>query len=221
MDFPSEPSQEQGLSRRDALQRMLAAGLAVALPIPAIAEPVLTPAAPVTGHPYGMDPVLNKTYKPGDLWPLTLSSDQRQVTSSLADIVIPADEKSPAASAVGVPEFIDEWVSAPYPEQQSDRAKVIQLLAYIERQAEDHYGKSFAALVPEQQDAIISPIAYGPKADEPHRTMASNFSVFRNLVLGGFYSTPQGMADVGYIGNKPMPRWDGPPLEVLVKLGLA
>ncbi len=221
MDFSLEPTDERGLSRRDALQRMLAAGLAVTLPLPALAEPAMTPAAPVTGRPYGMDPVLNKTYKPGDLWPLTLSADQRQVTAALADVVIPADEQSPAASAVGVPEFIDEWVSAPYPEQQADRTKVIQLLVYVESQAEDRYGKSFAALSIEQQDSIVSPIAFSPKAIEKNRVMATHFSVFRNLVLGGFYSTPQGMADVGYIGNKPMPRWEGPPHEVLVKLGLA
>ena len=221
MDISSIPTDERGLSRRDALQRMLVAGLAVTLPLPVLAEPTLTPAAPVTGRPYGTDPVLNKTYKPGDLWPLTLSADQRQVTAALADVVIPSDEKSPAASAVGVPEFIDEWVSAPYPEQQADRAKVTQLLVHVERQAEDRFGKSFAALSAEQQDSIVGPIAYGPKATEKDRPMAAHFSLFRNLVLGGFYSTPQGMADVGYIGNKPMPRWDGPPHEVLVKLGLA
>ena len=168
-----------------------------------------------------MDAVLNKSYKPGDLWPLTLSGEQRTVAAALADVVIPADEKSPAASAVGVPEFIDEWISAPYPDQLADRTKVLALLAYVEKEAVNRFGKSFAGASSDQQIAIVDEIAYAPRATERLKATAVNFSAFRNLVLGGFYSTPQGMADVGYIGNKPMTRWDGPPKEVLVKLGLA
>lgn len=29
--------------------------------------------------PYGTDPLLNKTYKPGDFWPLTLTRPQREI----------------------------------------------------------------------------------------------------------------------------------------------
>jgi hypothetical protein len=221
MNPPLDSGDERSLSRRDALQWMLAAGLAAALPTSALGEPTLASAAPVTGKPYGMDAVLNKSYKPGDLWPLTLSGEQRTVASALADVVIPADEKSPAASAVGVPEFIDEWVSAPYPDQQADRTKVLALLAYVEKEAVNRFGKSFAGASSDQQIAIVDEIAYAPRAAERLKATAANFSAFRNLVLGGFYSTPQGMADVGYLGNKPMTRWDGPPKEVLVKLGLA
>src|SRR3981081_630887 len=41
------------------------------------------------------------------------------------------------------------------------------------------------------------------------------------LAAGGFYTTPQGRKDVRYVGNLPLPRLDGPPLEVLKKAGLA
>lgn len=215
-----DSSADHSLSRRDALQWMLAAGLAAALPAPALGEPILTSASQVTGHPYGMDAVLNKVYKPGDLWPLTLSADQRRVAAALADVILPADEKSPAASAVGVTEFIDEWVSAPYPDQSADRSKIQEVLIYVEREAQNRYGKSFASTTVEQQTVIVDEIAYIPRASETRKTVAAYFSVFRNLVLGGFYSTPEGMADVGYIGNTPMTRWDGPPKEVLAKLGL-
>ena len=51
MNAPLDSSDERSLSRRDALQWMLAAGLAVALPTPALGEPTLASAAPVTGKP--------------------------------------------------------------------------------------------------------------------------------------------------------------------------
>src|ERR671923_296803 len=79
-------------------------------------------ALPVPG--YGTDPNLLTVYHPGELWPLTLTPPQRRLAGILADLIIPADERSPSATAVGVVEFIDEWVSAPYPTQQDDRAIV-------------------------------------------------------------------------------------------------
>ena len=44
---------------------------------------------------------------------------------------------------------------------------------------------------------------------------------YRDLTAGGFYTTPAGMKDIGYIGNVPLDKFDGPPLEVLRKAGLA
>ena len=72
------------------------------------------PAAPG----YGTDPDLVTPHKRGEFWPLTLSVAQRQLAAVLSDLIIPADEHSPSASSVGVVDFIDEWVSAPYPTQQ-------------------------------------------------------------------------------------------------------
>ena len=91
---PNDPSR---LTRREALQWVIAAGAAISLPsFPALAEE----AAPVTGKPYGTDPVLNRTYKAGDLWPLTLAAGQRRTVTALSDLILPADDHSPAASAV-------------------------------------------------------------------------------------------------------------------------
>jgi hypothetical protein len=37
---------------------------------------------------------------------------------------------------------------------------------------------------------------------------------FRRLVIGAYYTTPEGFKDVGYIGNVPRPADPGPSLEV-------
>ena len=55
----------------------------------------------------------------------------------------------------------------------------------------------------------------------PDRVEAAEFfAKFRNLTVGGYYSTPQGMRDVGYVGNVPLSSFPGPPDEVLKKAGL-
>ena len=217
MNESMEQGGERRISRREALQWVLAAGVATALPLPAFAE---DGAMAVTAKPYGMDPVLNKTYAPGDFWPLTLSASQRRTVVVLSDIIIPADDKSPAASDVGVQDFIDEWISAPYPIQQADREHVLDLLAYLDKESQRRFQTNFAAATSAQQIEIVDELAYIPKASEKNKGQAGQFNLFRNLVTGGFYSTSKGMADVGYIGNTPMLRWDGPPKEVLAKLGL-
>jgi hypothetical protein len=55
-----------------------------------------------------------------------------------------------------------------------------------------------------------------------HETrQAAHFARYRDLTAGGFYTTPQGRKDVRYVGNVPLPRFDGPPPEVLKRVGLA
>jgi hypothetical protein len=212
------PSETPRISRREAIQWVIAAGAAISLPLPAaFAEE----AAPVTGKPYGTDPVLNRTYKPGDLWPLTLSTGQRRTVTGLCDLILPADDRSPAASAVGVPDFIDEWISAPYPVQAKDRATVLDGLKWIDAEGTRRFQKAFADLTSEQQTRIADDIAWLPKAKPEHEAGAKFFATFRNLVTSGFYTTPAGMKDVGFIGNVALAKFPDPPKEALEKLGLA
>jgi hypothetical protein len=58
----------------------------------------------------GFDPDLLKKEIP---WARLLTEREKLVATALGDLIIPADEYGPAASTVGVPDFIDEWVSAP------------------------------------------------------------------------------------------------------------
>ena len=170
---------------------------------------------------YGTDPNLVAEWKPGGPWPLTLTEQGRQTAKALADLIIPADEHSPAASAVGVVDFIDEWISAPYPGQQADRAIVLPGLAWIEEESRKRFGKAFAAVSDTQRAAIADDICSPAKAKPEHATAAKFFARFRDLTAGGFYTTPAGMKDIGYTGNVPLEKFDGPPAEALKKAGLA
>jgi hypothetical protein len=76
-------------------------------------------------------------------------------------------------------------------------------------------------LSPAQKDSIAADICSAGKAAPPFITAAKFFAKFRDLTAGGFYTTPVGMTAIGYVGNVPLEKFDGPPLAVLRKLGLA
>lgn len=176
------------------------------------------PQSPPTG--YGPDPDLLRNYAPGDLWPLTLTTIERRSTAALADVIIPADEHSPAASAVGIADFVDEWISAPYPQQTRDRDLLRSGLAWLNQEAPDHLSTEFSALTDRQQIKLCESLATPTAANHIPTALHQFFVRFRVLVIGGFYTTPAGHKDLGYVGNIPLPTFDGPPPKVLARLGI-
>ena len=169
---------------------------------------------------YGTDPDLLKTYHPGEVWPLTLTAPQRQLAGVLSDLIIPADEHSGSASSVGVVDFIDEWVSAPYPDCRRDRPLVLAGFGWLDAEAARRFGKGFVALDAGQRTGICDDICDAARAAPARGDAARFFAVYRDLTAAGFYSTPVGREDLGYIGNVPLKHFDGPPVELLRKLNL-
>ena len=164
---------------------------------------------------YGTDPVLSKLYKPGDVWPLTLDAEQRRTVSALCDFIIPADDLGPAASAVGVPEFMDEWVSAPYPQQQKNSPVILAGITWLNAEAMKRFSKPFADLDAAQQALLADDICNVTTAKPEFKKAAKFFELFRNLSAAGYYSTQEGWKAIGFVGNVTSATFDGPPLEVL------
>ena len=150
-----------------------------------------------------------KAYAAGDLWPLTLTKEQRVTATALCDLIIPADDTSPAASSVGVVDFIDEWISAPYPEHAVDRKTVLDGLSQVETEAQRRFNTTFAKLSTQQMSTIADAIVTEPF-----------FVRYRALTAGGFYTTPVGVRDLKYVGNVAMTTFEGPTQDVLKRLGL-
>jgi hypothetical protein len=203
------------MDRRMTIKWVLAASVAWPL-----RENLAAQAAPPTAPGYGTDPNLLTQHRPGELWPLTLTAAQRRLAGILADIIIPADDHSPSASAVGVVEFIDEWVSAPYPAHQRDRTAVLGGFAWLDAEAAHRSGKGFSGLAVAEQRGICDDICDASRAVPARRDAAHFFARYRDLTAGGFYTTPAGRKDLQYIGNVPLTRFDGPPAALLKALGL-
>lgn len=206
------------MDRRDAIKWMLAAAASAALleSAPLGAQPAARGAA----KGYGTDPDLARIYQPGDLWPLTLTPAQRATVAALCDTIIPADARGPAASAVGVPDFVDEWISAPYPAHEHDRTMVLDGIAWLDAESRQRFRQDYVRLEERQRHAICDDICHEPDAKPEFKQAAQFFRRFRDLTAGGYYTTPAGMKDIGYVGNVVLASFDGPPPEVLKQLGL-
>ncbi len=219
-----------GISRREAIQWVMAAVAASTMPANVFGQPVgrtalpqehaaTEPAISVPGG-YGTDPNLLKAYKPGDLWPLTFNEPQKKTAASLADVILPRDKWGPAASELGVPAMIDEWVSSPYPQQQGDRPVVVDGLTWIEAESTKRFSKSFVELSDEQKHSICDDICFTGSAKPEFQKAAHFFSRFRSIAASAYYATPAGWNAIGYVGNVPLTRFEGPPASVLKKLGV-
>lgn len=211
----------QPMDRRVAIKWMLtAAAASTLLDANALAAAGQSPAAK-SGIGYGTDPDVMKSYKPGDLWPLSFNPEQRIAAAALCDVIIPADSGGPSASSVNVHDFIDEWISAPYPGHDADKRIILTGLAWMDAEARKRFGNAFSNLVAGQKNAICDDVCHVPDAKPEHREAAQFFRRFRDLAAGGYYTTPAGMKDIGYVGNVPIATFDGPPPAVLKQLGLA
>jgi len=148
-------------------------------------------------------------------WPLTFSSGQRGVVDLLGDMILPADPVSPGAGALGVGAFIDEWISAPYPVQRADRQKILAGLGWLDAQASVLHGKPFAAITVQQRGAMLDVLSTAaPKASMT--APVAFMDTLRKLFVLGFYSLPEGKADMGYIGDTPSEGpYPGPSPEAL------
>lgn len=134
----------------------------------------------------------------------------------LSDIIIPADDRSGSASDAGVPAFIEFMAK--------DRPLEFQTplrggLTWMDTQASRRFGKQFVECERTEQLAIVDDIAY-PERKKPGMSQGvAFFSLLRNLVASGFWSSQMGIADMGYLGNTPN-KWTGVPEEVLRQYGL-
>jgi Gluconate 2-dehydrogenase subunit 3 len=210
-------SDSSRIDRRVAIRWMMTAvGSVALLDHDAFAQAPVPP----SGAGYGVDPNLLKSYKPGDLWPLAMDAKQRRTAAVLCDVIIPAEGDTPSASALHVHDFVNEWISAPYPAHQRDRVLIVGGLAWMDEESARRFGKPFHAIVMQQRHAMCDDICYEPKARPELKTAAAFFRRYRDLTAGGFYTTPAGMKDIGYVGNVALPAFTGPPEEVKARLGV-
>src|SRR5687768_15968118 len=163
---------------------------------------------------YGSQSDLLKVYGPGSVWPLTLDERQGRIATALCDLIVRADAEGPGAVAIGVVDFINEWVSAPYPQQTADRKLILAGFDWLDAQAQQRFSRGFGESSMDQRVAICDDICYQPKARAGFEQAAEFFARYRDLTIGGYCTSPQGRQYLGYVGNVPLASFEGPPPEV-------
>lgn len=178
----SEPT----VSRRDVLRNVAIAATLGGIPLEA---------AQHVHHAAAEEKKATGVYKPK-----AFTAHEYKTLQRLSDLIIPADEVSKGALEAGAPEFIDLLSS------QSWEMKAVYTggLGWIDRQMEKRYGAAFVNAKPEQQTALLELIAYR-KNDSPELGPGIRFFEWiRKMVADAFYTSPIGVKDLGFVGNKGM-----------------
>jgi gluconate 2-dehydrogenase gamma chain len=133
----------------------------------------------------------------------------------LSDLIIPADERSSSASQAGVPEFIDDWLNF---KGGKLKAEILGGLTWLDMECNREFEHDFVGCTSAQHKKILDRIAYQDKASPEDANYVAFFNHLRDLVVGGFFSSKEGVKDLPYLGNKVVAHWEGCPPNVLAQI---
>ena len=146
--------------------------------------------------------------------PQFFTTEEFETIRVLVNLVLPADESSKGASDAGVPEFIDYICSV----SENQGGIYRDGLRWIDTEMERRTGGKFRVAAMEQQLELLDVIAYRRNSNFLTEAGVRFFSYLRGMVVGAYYSSPVGMADLGYLGNQVLDSFTVP--EEAVKYAL-
>ncbi len=138
--------------------------------------------------------------------PKLLNPHEFQTMQRLADLIIPADEHSKGALDAGAVEFIDLLCS----QSPELAATYTGGIGWLDQAMGHRYQTNFVASKPDQQTEMLDLIAFR-KNDSPELGPGIVFFDWaRKMVVDAYYTSPIGVKDVGYMGNKGMSEFKVP-----------
>lgn len=151
------------------------------------------------------------------MWEKQFFTDHEfETVKQLANMVIPADDRSGNAEDAGVPQFID-FMMLDKPENQTPMRGGLN---WLDVQCQKMFDNNFIDCTEEEKKQILDEIAYPETAKPEMKPGVQFFNRFRDFVASGFWSSKMGIEDLQYIGNMPT-SWDGCGKEALEHLGLS
>ena len=202
------------MDRRESIKSILLGTVAGGLLLESCGEPAAEVTEKIWDYQYGRNTkeaaidraLLESTF---------FSEEERQLVDCLAHLILPPNEAGNITEA-GVVPFI-EFMMVDYPPFQLPmRGGLMALNAKANRS----FGKAFTASSEEEQKSLLDTMAYPLEGVEEQPQEVQFFSLLRNLVLTGYFTSAVGIKELDYRGNTPHV-WDGVPQEVLDDMGLA
>ena len=190
------------MDRRQSIKLMASASLLSGIPVAN---------APVEGT------ALQETEIETDTEATFFNEHETATITLLADMIIPADDRSGSASEAGVVEFIDFNVG----DQEELQVPIRGGLAWLDAYCRKRHGTSFVNSDQGQREQILDAIAWPSRAAPELSAGVAFFNRFRDLVASGFWSSKMGVDDLQYSGNVYVQEWNGCPQDVLERLGIA
>ena len=135
-----------------------------------------------------------------------LNPHEYHTLEKLADLIVPADDKSPGAVASGACEFIDLLAS--------QNPKLLEIytggIAWLDQAMRRRYSTDFVSAKPNQQTALLDLIAYRKNESSELGPGILFFDWARRMVVDAYYTSPAGIKTVGYLGNTSVSKFEIP-----------
>jgi hypothetical protein len=173
--------EQQRLSRREIVRKLLA-GIAAGAAMPLVAS-----SHPIYRHLIEgvmLDRAEDLREVP-DWQPLFLDAAQDKTLTALSEVVVPGSRNA------RVDRFIDLLLSADTAEHQRE---LVASLAAVEAEAQKRFGRDFAALTPSEQETLLTDFS-------KQETSREHFQNLKEWTVGAYYSSEQGMRELGWNGN--------------------
>ncbi|MEZ4775025.1 MAG: gluconate 2-dehydrogenase subunit 3 family protein [Bacteroidia bacterium] len=209
---------KQKLSRRDSLKFIALGSVGAGLALTSTGCEPENKTPEHSEHQHGTQPE-GMTLSPEDQKLMAerfFTEHEFATVTVLANLIIPADDRSGNAQDAGVPDFI-EFMMKDQPHQQTP---IRGGLRWLDIESLHRFEKAFVDCDETQQKQILDDIAWPDSALPEMSQGVAFFNRFRDLVASGFWSSKTGIADIQYIGNVGNV-WTGAPQEWLDRLGVS
>ena len=202
------------MDRRESIKSLLLGSVAGGLLFSGCDEPAEKVTEKIWEYQYGrnkkeaaMDKVLLET--------TFFTPVETALVTCLANLILPPNEQGNIEEA-GVVPFIG-FMMVDYPAFQLPmRGGLMALNA----KANKNFGLDFVRAEEAQQKSILDRMAFPIEGVEEQPQEVQFFSLLRNLVLTGYFTSEVGIKELDYRGNMPN-IWDGVPQDVLDEMGLS
>jgi hypothetical protein len=169
------------LSRREIVQKLLS-GVAVGAGLPLVASSHPIYRLLEDGETFDR---LEEMRGAADWKPLFLSGKQDRTLVALSEVMIPG------STSANVNQFIDLLLSVDTAEHQQE---FVASLAAVEDEAKKRLGRGFAVLAQSERETLLADFSKIGAHDE-------EFQNLKEWIAGAYYSSEQGMRELGWNGN--------------------
>lgn len=207
------------LSRRDAVRR-----IAMALTAAGLGHGI-DPASAAQVH----EEIEGERTLRGEYTVKYFNEHEFRTLERLSELIVPADEGGPSGRDAGAPEFIDLLSS-----QNSELSGIFSGgILWLDNASEERHGSRFAEASEQDQTALLDTLVeaerhetaddtnwdtreyrrfevFGVKSASDARRGVNFFVWARRMVVDAYYTSPQGIKDLGFLGNASHTEYDVP-----------
>ena len=146
----------------------------------------------------------------GGYAPAALDAHQFRTVTRLAELIVPADAGGGSAVDAGAPEFVDLLCS-----RNPDLLRIhADGLAWLDAASRQAHGRPFVDAGEAGQRALLDGLVAAERGAASSPDLRAGLGFFhwiRMMTVDAYYTSPIGIADVGFAGNRVLAGYETPP----------